>query len=245
MPSMTDSVSVELEHGFRMLDDPAFPLRADAVQLAHYLADVLPSGTRLCDLGCGAGAIALLTCAARTDISVSGVELRPNAAGLARQNAVLNGISERFTVVSGNVCEMRGLFPSASFSAVCANPPYRPVNAGRLPQNPETALACTELSASVSDFARAAAYLLPHGGDFFCVYPPDRLAFLLSAVQSAGLEPKTLLFLHSDAVHPACMVILQAKRGAKPGLSVLPPRFLNAPCASDSAESSVPSASST
>ena len=231
MFSTTDFTPVELEHGFRMLDDPAFPLRADAVQLAHFLSDALPVQARLCDLGCGAGAVSLLTCAARRDIAVSGVELRPNAAELARRNALLNGISDRFTVVCGDVGEIRGLFPSASFSAVCANPPYRPANAGKLPQNPETALACTELSASVSDFARAAAYLLPHGGDFFCVYPPERLTFLLSAVQSAGLEPKTLLFVHSDAAHPACMVILQAKRGAKPGLSVLPPRFLNVPAA--------------
>lgn len=238
MSYISDFGSVELEHGFRMLDDPAFPLRADAVQLAHFLADVLPSGALLCDLGCGAGAISLLTCAARTDISVCGVEFRRNPAELARKNAVLNGIQERFTVVSGNVCEIRGLFPSASFSAVCANPPYRPANAGKLPQNPETAIACTELSATVFDFARAAAYLLPHGGDFFCVYPPERLTFLLNSVQSAGLEPKTLLFLHSDVLHPACMVILQAKRGAKPGLSVLPPRFLNALTVSDAPASS-------
>lgn len=217
----------ELEYGFRMEDDPAFPLRADAVQLAHELVKILPENAHICELGCGAGAVGLLLCAARADVSYTGVELRPAAAELAVRNAAENGIADRFRVISGNVCGIRNFLARESFDAVCANPPYRKTDGGKLPQNPDTAIACTEIAGNIRDFCSAAAYLLPHSGIFSVIYPPERLPDLLDALRNTHLEPKTLLLIHPNPQKPACMTIVHARHGGKPGLTVTPPLFLD------------------
>ena len=218
---------LELEYGFRMEDDPAFPLCADAVQLAHELSRELPENARVCELGCGAGAVGLLLCAARSDAVYTGVELRPTAVELAVGNAEVNGIAGRFRVLCGDVRVIQSFLERESFDVVCSNPPYRKAGSGRLPQNKESAAACTEIAGSIRDFCHAAAYLLPHGGSFWTVYPPERLADLLAALREAHMEPKELRFVHPNPQKSACMTVVRARRDGKPGLNVNAPLFLN------------------
>lgn len=58
---------------------------------------------------------------------VTGVELAPEAVGAARCNVLLNGLSERIEVLSGNLYEAVG---DARFDVIYANPPFLPVPAG-------------------------------------------------------------------------------------------------------------------
>ena len=214
-----------LEHGFVMEDDPHFPLGGDAVALAHDAAASLAPGARVCDLGCGAGGVSMLLAAARADLSVTGVELRPGAARLARENVRMNRAEDRVRIVEGDLRAVRTLFPPASFDAAAANPPYRAVSEGKLPAHPDDAAARTETTASLADFCAAAAYLLPHGGEFTLCYPMSRLARLFSALTAVSLEPKYLTLLYPDAAHAPAVLVCRARKGARPGLAAAPPVF--------------------
>ena len=213
-----------LENGFIMEDDPHFPLGADAVALAHHAG--IPHGARVCDLGCGAGGVALLLAANRPDLRITGVELRPAAAALFRENIRRNGAEARMTALEGDLRDIRRFLEPASFGAVTANPPYRAVREGRLPADPDAAAARTECCGSLADFCAAAAYLLPAGGSFHAVYPPERLPRLFAALEAAGLAPKALTLLYPDADHAPSIAVCRAVRGAKPGLLIAPPVFL-------------------
>ena len=64
----------------------------------------------------------------------------------------------------------------------------------------------------------AAAKALRYGGDFFLVHRPERFAQLCACAGNAGLEPKQLCLLRHKTDGPVSLVLVQCRKGGKPGL---------------------------
>ena len=75
----------------------------DAALLAAAV-DAKP-GERLIEAGCGAGAVLMQVAARRPGVFLTGLERDLTATGLARENAALNGVDDRTTIVSGDVAQ--------------------------------------------------------------------------------------------------------------------------------------------
>ena len=65
---------------------------------------------------------------------------------------------------------------------------------------------------------RAAGWALKYGGDFFLVHRPERLAELFAKASENRLEPKRLCLLRHREDAPVNLILLQLRKGAKPGL---------------------------
>ena len=202
--------------GFILEEAPGvFPLGTDSILLADFVR--LPARARICDLGCGGGVLGLLLCARRDDCSVTGVELQPEAADLCRKNIARNGLGNRMTVVPGDLRQFRQLLPAGAFTDVVSNPPYFPAAVPAAP-SPQRATARSQLSCTVEELARAAAWGLQWGGRFSLVYRPELLPDLFCALRESGLEPKRLRPVrHRMGLTPS-VVLLEAVKGGKPGL---------------------------
>ena len=113
-----------------LLRQPKTGYRAaiDPVLLAASL-DPKP-GQHVLDIGCGVGAAALCLLARRPDITVTGIEIQPGLADLARQNAALNGVSDRFQIIEGDIAALR-LAERADHAM--SNPPFLPAARGNAP----------------------------------------------------------------------------------------------------------------
>lgn len=194
------------------------------------LADFAVPGKNacVCDLGCGCGTLALLLLAVRADLRVTGVEILPDAAALARENAAQAALGGRFTVVEGDLRDS-ALLRAGSFDCAVSNPPYYPPASGYAAQNPALRAARTEEHCSLSELCRTAARLLRTGGRFFLVHKPERLADLLCCLRESALEPKRLQLVRHRADAPASLVLLEAVRGGSPGLRLAPDCILYAP----------------
>ena len=83
---------------------------------------------------------------------------------------------------------------------------------------------------------RAAAYLLRWGGSFCLVHKPERLTDLFCALRPAGLEPKRLRLVEARPGRAASLVLLEGRRGGKPGLTMEAPLVLQNPDGSPTAE---------
>lgn len=77
---------------------------------------------RVLDSGAGSGAIAIAIAVNAPRVSVTGVDISPQAIEVARRNAVRNGCTDRVEFASAD------LFPAGSgkFDLVVSNPPYIP-----------------------------------------------------------------------------------------------------------------------
>ena len=83
-----------------------------------------------------------------------------------------------------------------------------------------------EISCSPEELCQAAAYLLRWGGSFCLVHKPERLTDLMCALRGAAIEPKRLRFVCKRAGSAPSLILLEGRRGGKPGLDIEPPLIL-------------------
>ena len=202
--------------GPRYIQEPGlFPLSSDTAWLGDFLR--FGGVKRALDLGCGCGALALQMLGRRPELQVTGVDILPRAAERTRLNGVLNGWE--IDTVCGDIRELDRLFPPESFDLAAGNLPYFPAGSPGS-ADPERDLSRRE-SCPPEELCPAAARVLRTGGRLALVYPPERLTDLLTAMRAAGLEPKRLRLVQKRE-KPPCAVLLEGRKGAKPGLEIEP-----------------------
>ena len=211
-----------------------FRLGTDCVLLADF---VNTSGLRRgIDLGCASGAAMLLLLNRSPGLSMTGLEIVPEAAALARENLALNGLEARGEIITGDIRDHRALFRAGAFDLVVCNPPYFPPESGAVSPKPGRAAARSELLCTLPELCAASAFLLRTGGRACFVHRPERLSELFVCLSSAGLEPKRLRLVCRDAGAAPSLVLVEARRGGKPGLTIEPALLLQNPDGTESAE---------
>ena len=203
----------QLPNGFTLeLPAGCFPLSTDSMVLAHFAK--LPRNSRVLDLGSGCGTLGLLLCAKDPTCTVTGLELDAAAHKAALDNIERNGIPHRMESICADLRTVPSLFTPGSFSCCVSNPPY--FSAG--PASKALPLARREDLCSLTDLFHAAAWALKYSGDFFLVHKPERLAEIITAGGAVGLEAKRLCLLRHKADAPVNLVLVQLRKGGKPGL---------------------------
>jgi tRNA1(Val) A37 N6-methylase TrmN6 len=200
------------------------PLGTDSVLLADFAAGKAAQGI---DLGCGSGILMLLLLSGAPQLKMTGLELREDAALVARENLAANGLAARGGVLTGDIRRVREFFRSGSFDLCVTNPPYFPAGSGASAPDPARAQAREETDCTLDELCAAAAWLLPTGGRFCVVHRPERLSELLCAMTRHGLEPKRLrLCCHRPGAAPN-LLLAEGRRGGRPGLTVEPILYLS------------------
>lgn len=194
------------------LCDGAFPLSTDSMVLADFVK--LPKNARVLDLGSGCGTLGLLLCAKSESCAVTGVELSQADHLTALENARRNGLGGRLYSICADLRSMPPEIPAGGFDCCVSNPPY--FSGGAVSRR--TPIARQELECTPADLFAAASRVLRWGGDFFLVHKPERLAQLCAEASIAGLEPKRLCLVRHRPEGPVALILLQCRRGGKPGL---------------------------
>ena len=208
----------QLWNNIEIIEQAGFPLGTDAVLLAHFAQ--LPRKAGIVDLGSSWGALGLLLCAKDGSCRVTGVERSEKAHAAALSNIRHNRLESRLSSLLGDVREIASLLPAGSFDCVISNPPYFPVGSGKL--SLKNAEARSEEFLELPQLCAAAAWLLPSGGKFFMVHRPERLCDIFCALRAVGIEPKRLQFVrHKEHTQP-CLILVEGRRGGKPGLTYEP-----------------------
>ena len=202
-----------LPHGLTLsLCEGAFPLSTDSMVLSHFVR--LPKNASVLDLGSGCGTLGLLLCSKDSSCSVTGVELDENAHREALENIRRNALSSRMESICADLRSVSDRFAPGSFSCCVSNPPY--FSGGASSRTLSTAR--QEGSCTPEDLFRAGSRMLKFGGDFFLVHKPERLAELIATAAGYSLEAKRLCLLRHREGAPVNLILLQLRKGAKPGL---------------------------
>lgn len=207
-------------NGPRFAQAEHFRLGTDTVLLAAFANAA--AAKRGIDLGCASGAIGLLLLSRTSRLHMTGLEIVPEAAELAKANMIENGLEERSTIICGDIRQHRSLFKTGSFDLVLSNPPYFPVERGCQSPYSERAGARGEALCSMEDICSAASFLLKTGGSFCIVHKPERLSELCCCMTRHGLEPKRLRMVCHKTDSAPNLILLEGRRGGKPGLKLEP-----------------------
>ena len=205
------------------VDDPVFKITTDSVLLAHFAASA-GNFARCMDLGCGGGLLSVLLHARYPDAVYDSVDIRPDAADACRDNYDANGVAGRVDCL--DVRQYRAIGRPGEYDLVVCNPPY--YYAGKPSPDAGRAAARSD-GLSPAQFSGAASYLLRRGGSFCLVHKPEFLTDIFAAMRLADIEPKRLRFVTHAADSAPALVLVEGRRGGKPGLAALPNLILTAP----------------
>ncbi|QMV42211.1 tRNA1(Val) (adenine(37)-N6)-methyltransferase [Cohnella cholangitidis] len=208
-----------LTHNLKIIQSPeVFSFSLDAVLLARF-AGVPPRG-RILDLCTGNGVIPMLL-ATRTDAKIDGVEIQPRLADMARRSVALNGLSDKISIVEGDLREWK---PDGElYDAVTVNPPYLPLQSGDYKENIHQAMARHEIGCKLEDVIAACAKSVRIGGRVAMVHRPSRMVDIIDLMRRYRLEPKRIRFVHPRKEAEANMILIEATRDGRPEARLLPP----------------------
>jgi tRNA1Val (adenine37-N6)-methyltransferase len=196
----------------------------DAVLVAHF-AGPLTTETVL-DLGTGCGIIPLILASRYPGIMAHGVELQGDLAGIARRNAVENGLGDRVRIHALDMKQVSTTLTSGPVDLVVCNPPFHPVGNGRINPDSQRALARHELGITLFELVETAGRMLREGGRFVAIYPLGRLEDMLREMHRQGLAPQTLRRVHPKEDGPAKLFLVAGVKNGGGPLEELPPLVL-------------------
>ena len=210
---------------YKIIQDPdRFCFGMDAVLLSGFAR--AKEGDRVLDLGTGTGIIPILmeakTCAAH----LSGLEIQPDSADMARRSVKLNGLEEKIEIVTGDIKEAVSLFGPASFDVVTCNPPYMTEHHGLTNPGAPKAIARHELLCTLEDVISQAGRLLKPGGNFYMIHRPFRLADIFVLLRQYKIEPKRMKLVYPFVDKEPNMVLIEANRGGRPRMTVEKPMIV-------------------
>ncbi len=219
--------------GDLMVRQPKHGYRAglDAVLLAAACPATTGSGETGLDCGAGAGVAGLALARRIADLRVTLVERLPSLAEMAVHNAALNGLARRCVVVADDLTRPLSHLTALEagvgrFDHVIANPPFHAHEAGtRAPDAMKDGSHAMPRGAFAS-WAKFAAGMARNGGSFTIVQKPDALPEILLALERR-FGRVTILPLHGREGQPASRIIVQAIKGSRARLVLLPGKVLH------------------
>ena len=206
MEYLPNGISIELPEG-------TFPLSTDSLLLAHSVR--LPRNARVLDLGSGCGTLGIMLCAKDDRCTVTGLEISEIAHQGALDNIRRNRLDGRLSSICSDLRQLPVEF-AGSFHCCVSNPPY--FTGG--PANLATPIARRDDFCAPAELFQTAAKALRYGGDFYLVHKPERLAQLIACGANHSLEAKTLTLIRHKEGGPIALILLQFRKGGKPGLQI-------------------------
>jgi len=209
-------------NGYGIIQDPnRFCFGMDAVLLSTFAK--AKKGDKVLDLGTGTGIIPILMEAKYEATHLTGLEIQPDSADMAKRSVLLNSLEDKIDIVTGDIKEAANIFTKASFDVVTSNPPYMIGQHGLVNPESEKAIARHEVLCTLEDVVRAAAVLLKPGGSFYMVHRPFRLAEIITTLVNYKLEPKRMQLVYPFVDKEPNMVLIEATRGGKSRMTVEKP----------------------
>jgi tRNA1(Val) A37 N6-methylase TrmN6 len=201
----------------------------DAVLLAA--ACPARSGEHVVDLGAGVGAAGLAVAARAPGVAVTLVEIDPDLAALAAENARLNGLAARVRSICLDAAAPARAFAAAGLvpdqaDRVLMNPPFNdPMRQASSPDR-RRRLAHAAPREALGAWIRTAARLLRPSGTLTLIFRADGLIDLDRAL-AAGFGAVTVLPVYPKPGEPAVRILVRATKASRAPLALLPGLVLN------------------
>jgi tRNA1(Val) A37 N6-methylase TrmN6 len=188
-------------------------------------------GESVLDAGAGVGVAGLCLLARVPGTRVTAIEIDSRLCALAEANAARNNLANHFTAIEadlsarGNSLQARGL-AAGSYDHVMANPPYHAE--GSVRTAPERASAHVMNKGGLEAWMRFLVRMMAAKGTLTLIHLPERLPDLLSLLEGrcGGISVFPLFPIEGA---PASRIIVQARKGSRAPMRLLPGLILHGP----------------
>ncbi|MBC7319157.1 methyltransferase [bacterium] len=156
------------------------------------------------------------------------VEIQTEVFNVLKRNIEENELQDKVILVNSDARNLPSLFPhlANSFDIVFTNPPHIKRGRGRISPSESKVISTTETLLTLDDIGRISSYFLKIRGRLYIIHRSERLKEIISNLDNFGLEVKRITFVYTSQTKPSKRVLIEARKGGRPGVIVEPPIFL-------------------
>lgn len=216
-----------LAEELRIIQSPTvFSFSLDAVLLARF-ASVPKTRGSIVDLCSGNGVVPLLM-SARTNVSITGVEIQERLHDMAVRSVNYNELGKQITMVHDDLKNAPERLGKEKHTLVTCNPPYFVTPSQKeVNLNEHLAIARHEIMCTLEDCILSASQLLKQGGKTAFVHRPGRLLDIVTLMRKHRIEPKRIRFVYpKQNGKEANTVLVEGIKDGAPDLKILPPLYV-------------------
>ncbi|MCY7007357.1 tRNA1(Val) (adenine(37)-N6)-methyltransferase [Fusobacterium simiae] len=204
-----------------------FNFSIDSLLISEFV-NISKNTKKILDLGTGNAAIPLFL-SKKTSAKIYGIEVQEISYKLALRNININNLNEQIYIIYDNMKNYLKYFNIGFFDIVVSNPPYFKVNENInfLNNLDQLSIARHEIEINLEELIKIASELVKDRGYFYLVHRADRLSEIINVLQKYKFEIKKIKFCYTTKYKNAKIILLEAIKNGKTGLTILPPLIIN------------------
>lgn len=213
--------------GLKIIQDKnKYCFTSDSAILANFV-DAKKSDI-VCEVGTGTGVISILVEHKCCPKKIYAFEIQEQTANLAKRNVLLNNMQNSIEIINAPIQKFNDYFSCGTFDVVFSNPPYIKVfENSQKSVSKEEAISKHEIELKLDELLSVSSKILKFGGKFYVVYDAKRSAELIFKLKQNNLEPKKIFFTSPSLNSKPVLIVVQATKGGKEGVEVLPTLITN------------------
>ena len=204
-----------------------FNFSIDSLLISEFV-NIQKNTKKILDLGTENAAIPLFL-SKKTSAKIYGIEIQEISYNLALRNININSLNEQIYIIYDNMKNYLKYFNVGSFDIVISNPPFFKINENTnfLNELEQLSIARHEVKINLEELIKIASKLVKDRGYFYLVHRADRLSEILNNLLNYRFEAKKIKFCYTTKYKNAKIVLIEAIKNGKPGLTILPPLIIN------------------
>ena len=204
-----------------------FNFSIDSLLISEFV-NIQKNTKKILDLGTGNAAIPLFL-SKKTSAKIYGIEIQEISYKLALRNININDLNEQIYIIYDNMKNYLNYFNMGSFDIVISNPPFFRINENTnfLNNLKQLSIARHEVEINLEELIKIASELVKDRGYFYLVHRADRLSEILNNLIEYRFEAKKIKFCYTTKYKNAKIVLIEAIKNGKTGLTILPSLIIN------------------
>ena len=212
--------------GYKIIqNENLYRFSSDAIILSRFAPKI--SG-RVADFCAGSGIVGIHYFAlleedkqVKEGTQIDEFELQASLADMCERSIEYNGLGDHIKCYNTALQDIGSEFNN-KYSLILCNPPYKKKDSGEQNTEDHITICRHEVRITLEEIVLISSKKLKVGGRLCICQKTERLTDLLVALRNCGLEPSRMQFVTSGKSKMPYLVLVEAAKGVKPQLKVLP-----------------------
>lgn len=198
-----------------IVEEKGLKITEDALLLSNFLRKYFSKKNKnpktrksvILEIGAGQGIMSLLISEIDMVERIIAVEVQKDVYETLKKNIEINNLRQKITPLNENIKNIEG-----KYEFIFSNPPYKKVNAGKLPDNVTERISKYEILLTLEELFREIRRLLSNYGEFFVIVPNSRLNDVFRYIYANNMN---IISIEINKYKKTDLIIVHGRKGGK------------------------------
>ena len=198
-----------------IVEEKGLKITEDALLLSNFLRKYFSKKNKtpktrksvILEIGAGQGIMSLLISEIDMVERIIAVEVQKDVYETLEKNIEINNLRQKITPLNENIKNIEG-----KYEFIFSNPPYKKVNAGKLPDNVTERISKYEILLTLEELFREIRRLLSNYGEFFVIVPNSRLNDVFRYIYANNMN---IISIEINKYKKTDLIIVHGRKGGK------------------------------